>query len=75
MYPNPQIMRIITRVIMALCFLLLFLKYSSEVFPNRANASVIPAKQVDLLWWEIEENIDSDGVPGKGNTVSALFRP
>ena len=62
MYPNSQTMKMITRIAVALCFLLLFLKYPSEVFPNRANASVTPTERVGLLWWEIEEDMGSDEI-------------
>ena len=53
----------IIRIAVALCLFSLLLQYPSEVFPNRANASVIPTEQVDLLWWEIEENMNSDEMP------------
>nr|MBL0716692.1 hypothetical protein [Desulfobacterales bacterium] len=36
------------------------LKYFSEVFSSRANASVILPERVDLLWWELQEDIGGD---------------
>jgi len=57
-------MKMITRIAVALCIFSLPLKYPSEVFPSRANASVIPTERLDLLWWEVEEDMGSDEMPG-----------
>jgi hypothetical protein len=69
MYPNPQTIKRITNIAVALCIFSLPLKYPSEIFPNRANASVIPAEQVDLLWWEIEEDMGSDEMPNNWKDI------
>jgi len=65
MYPNPQTMKMITRIAVALCIFSLPLTYPSEVFPSRANASVIPTERLDLLWWEVAEDMGCcDELPG-----------
>lgn len=69
MHPNPQTMKMITRMAVALCLFLLPLKYPSEVFPNRANAFVTPTEGVDLLWWELEENMNSDEMPSNWKDI------
>ena len=61
-YPNLQIMKTLTRIAVVLCLFLLPLKYFFEVFPCSAKASVMPVKQVDLLWWEIQEDMNNDDV-------------
>ena len=62
-------MKMISRIAVALCLFLLPLKYSSEVFLDRANASVIPTERVDLLWWEIEEDMNSDEMSGNWKDI------
>ena len=70
MYPNLQTMKMIARIAVVLCIFSSPLKYLSEVFPNRANASVIPTERVDLLWWEIiEEDMNSDEMPGNWEDI------
>ena len=59
---NLKIMKMITLIAVALFFFPFPLKYVSEVFSGRANASVIPPEQVDLLWWKLQEDGGSDEV-------------
>ena len=61
-YPNLKTIKIITLIAVALCFFSLLLKYFPEVFSGRANASAIPPEQVDLIWWELQEDINGDEV-------------
>ena len=64
-----ETMKIILRITVAVCFLLLFLKYPSEVFPNRANAFVPPMEGVGLLWWEINEDMNDGEMPSNWKDI------
>ena len=62
LYHVPSTVMIYSVITVALSFLLLFPAYPSGIFSTRANASPIPTERVGLLWWELEEDVNSDEV-------------
>ena len=62
LYHVPSTVMIYSIITVALSFLLLFPASPFDVFSGRANASPIPMDRVGLLWWELEEDMDTDEI-------------